>query len=234
MRITGLGLQADLDRQLTQLSDGNASPSRLFANPQHVLFVDVEINPDRIELHDGGKLGRRRGRADEFADRDQMGGDDTVERCRHIGVTVIDLGDPRVDLSLLQIRLRVVAVRRRLIERGLRHRLALHQIRLALEIGFRLLERRLRTDLGRLRLVELQLVGLGLDGEQRGALLDEGAVLVIDRLQEALHARDEIDTFDRGGIARGVEEARDGALHRLCDCNLRGRRRHESILFAAT
>ena len=143
-----------------------------------------------------------------------MRADDAVERRDHIGIAVVDRRDLGVDLGLLQIGLRVVAVGRGGIERRLRDRLPLHQIRLALEIGFGLLQRCLRTGLGRLRLFELELVGVGLDREQRGAFLDESAVLVIDRLQKALHARDQIDGLDRRGVAGGIEKTRDGALHR--------------------
>jgi len=85
-----------------------------------------------------------------------------------------------------------------------------------------------------LRLLEFQLVGFRLDREQRRALLDQGAVLVVDRLQHALHPRDEIDVLDRRGIAGGLEKTRDGPLHRQGDINLRRRRRNKTILFAAT
>ncbi|MGY4415560.1 hypothetical protein ACVWW4_007296 [Bradyrhizobium sp. LB7.1] len=109
----------------------------------------------------------------------------------------------------------------------------LHQIALPLVVGFRLPERRLRTDLGGLRLLELELVGLGLDREQLGALFDEGAVRVVDRLQEALHARDEIDILDRRGVAGGLDIARDRALHGRGDVHLGRRRRDERILVLA-
>ena len=204
-----------------------------FPDPQHVLFVDVEIHIDRVERHDVGKLRRRRD-ADQFADRDQMRADDAVERRRDIGIAVIDRRDLGVDLGLLQVGLGVLARRRRSIERCLRDRLSLHQIRLPLEIGFGLLHRSLHAGFGGLRLIELQLVGFGLDREQRGAFLHEGAVLVVDRLQEALHARDQIDILDRRGIAGRLQIARDAALHRHGDLNFRRRRRHKSILFAGT
>ena len=77
-----------------------------------------------------------------------------------------------------------------------------------------LLQRSLRAGFRRLGLLELQLVGLGLDREQRGAFLDEAAVLVVDRLQEALHARHQIDRLDRRGVAGGIEITRDVLLHR--------------------
>ncbi len=133
-----------------------------------------------------------------------MRGDEAVEGCGDLGVAVIDLGDLGVDLRLLQIGLGIVARGGGGIERRLRDRLAGDQIRLPLEIGFRLLDRGLRARLGGLRLFELELVGLGLDREQGRALLHEAAVLVVDRFQKTLHPRNQIDGFDRGGVAGGV------------------------------
>ena len=161
-----------------------------------------------------------------------MRADDAVERRGDVGVAVIDLRDLGVDLGLLQIGLHVVARRGRGIERGLRDGLLLHQFHLPLVIGLGLFQRGLRAGLGGLRLFELELVGLGLDGEQRGAFLYEGTVLVIDRLQKTLHARDQVDVLDRRGIAGGVEIARDRFLNGHRDLDLRRRRRYESILFA--
>ncbi len=108
MRIAVLGLQGDIDRELPELVDRDTPSRRLGAYPQHVLFADIEIHIDRIERHDGRKLGRRR-RTDQFADRDQMRTDDAVERRHHIGIAVIDRRDLGVDLGLLQICLGVVA-----------------------------------------------------------------------------------------------------------------------------
>ena len=54
----------------------------------HVLFADIEIHPDRIELDDGGEHGRRVVAADIFADRDLARGHDAVERRRHLGIAV--------------------------------------------------------------------------------------------------------------------------------------------------
>ena len=163
----------------------------------------------------------------------EMPGDGAVERCSHGGIAVIDRSEPGVGLGLLQIGPGVVVRRGRLIQRRLRDGLPLHQFGLALEIEFGLSQGCLCAGFGGLRLLELQFVGLGLDREQRGAFLHEGAVLVIDRLQEALHARDQIDALDRGSVAGRIEKARDRALHRQRDVHLRQRRRDKGVLFAA-
>ena len=161
-----------------------------------------------------------------------MRADDAVERRDDVGIAVIDRRDLGVDLGLLQVGLGVVARRRGLVQRRLRDGLPRDQIRLALEIGFGLLQRGLHAGLGRLRLLKLQLVGLGLDREQRRAFLDQCAVLIVDRLQHPLRPRDQIDRLDRSGVAGGLEIARDVPLHGQSDLHLRRRRRHKTILFA--
>ncbi len=116
----------------------------------------------------------------------------------------------------------------------MRDRLPLDQIRLPLEIGVGLPHRGLRAGFRGLRLFELQLVGIGLDREQRSAFLDQGAILIIDRLQNALHACDQIDILDRRGVAGLLQIARDGPLQGNGDLNFRWWRRNKTILFAGT
>jgi hypothetical protein len=62
----------------------------------------------------------------------------------------------------------------------------------------------------------------------------EAAVLVLDFLQEALHARHQIDGVERCGVAGRLEIARQWLLHRRRDNDLGRRRRDITILFAAT
>jgi hypothetical protein len=81
-------------------------------------------------------------------------------------VTMPSNGDLGSGLGLQQVSLRVVAVGGGRIQGRLRHGLALHQVGLALVIGIALSERRLRAGLCRLRLIELELIGLRLDCEQ--------------------------------------------------------------------
>ena len=135
-------------------------------------------------------------RADQLADRDLARGDDAVERRGHVGIAEIDLGLLLVGLRRLQVGLRRVARRQRLVVIGLGRDLPVHEIGLALVLGLRLLQRRLGAGDRRLGRFNFEPVRLRLDGEQRGALLHEFAVGVADRLHEALHARDEIDRVD--------------------------------------
>jgi hypothetical protein len=122
----------------------------------------------------------------------------------HLGVAAVDLGYLGVDVGLMQIGLGVVACGGRIIQRRLRDRLSRDQIGLPLEIGLGLPDRSLR-GLGGLRLLELQLIGLELDREQGRSFFHEGAVLILDRMQEALDARDQVDGLDRGGVVGGLE-----------------------------
>ena len=162
-----------------------------------------------------------------------MGADDAVERRGDIGIAEIDGGDLGVDLGLQQVGLGVVPRRGGLIEGGLRDGLSRDQIRLALVVGLGLFQRRLGARFGRLRLLKLEPIGLGLDREQRGAFLHERTVLIIDRLQHALYPRHQIDRLDRRGIAGRLQIAGNGALHRERDIDRRRRRRHERVLLAA-
>jgi hypothetical protein len=161
-----------------------------------------------------------------------MCADDAVEWRDNIGVAVIDCRDLGVDLGLLKARLCVVARRDGLIERCLRGRVSLHQIRLTLVVGFGLFHRRLRTCLRGLGLLQFQLVGFGLDREQRRARLYEAAILVVDRFQYALHPRHKINRLDRRRVARRIEITRDVLLDRQADIHFRRRRLHKIILFA--
>src|SRR5436190_22733857 len=93
--------------------------------------------------------------------------------------------------------------------------------------------RLLGAGLGGPRLLELKLVRLGLDDEQRRPLLRVVAVFVIDLLQEALHPRDQIGGVYRRGVTGGLEVAGDLLLRRNGDADLRRRRRHIAVLLSA-
>jgi len=62
--------QADIERYLAELLDGEPA-LELVADVEDVLLAHVEFDVDRVELDDGGELGRD-AVADQFADRDQM------------------------------------------------------------------------------------------------------------------------------------------------------------------
>jgi hypothetical protein len=83
-----------------------------------------------------------------------------------------------------------------------------------------------RPGFRRPRLLELELVGFGLDDEKDGALLDLVAVPVANLLDEALHAGNDIGAVDRRRGAGCFEVARDVLLDRQRHLHLRRRRRH--------
>ena len=215
-----------------QRGGGFAAAGEIGAHLQHVALAGGEIHPDRIELHDGGEHGRRVG-ADQLADRDLPRGHHAVERRGHVGIAEIDLGLPFIGLRGLQVGLRGVALRQRLVVIGLGRHLLGHQSGLPVIFGLRLGQGRLVADHGGLGRVHLELVRLRLDGEQRRALLDEVAVLVADRLHEALHARDQIDRIDGRRVAGRFEIAGDVLLDRRGDRDLRRRRRGIFVILAA-
>jgi hypothetical protein len=111
--------------------------------------------------------------------------------------------------------------------------LPLHEVGLARVFGLVLLQRGLRARDRGLGSLDLEPVGLRLDGEQRSALLDVVAVGVADRLDEALHAGDEIDRIDGGHVAGRFEILRDLLLDRGRDRDLRRRRCGIAIVLSA-
>src|SRR6516225_12103393 len=119
----------------------------------------VPAKPARLD--DGGELGGAIG-AHQFAQRHQARRDDAVEGSLHLRVAEIELGLRGIDLRLLEPGARGVAIGRRIVERLLRRDLAAREIGLPFVFRFRLLQCRLRAGLGGARLLELELVRLGL------------------------------------------------------------------------
>src|SRR5207237_4784099 len=78
VRIAGLGLQAHLDRYLVdELGGAHTSLGHGSAHALHIAFAQVEPDPDRVELHDAGKLTRLLA-ADQLAYRNLARGDHAV------------------------------------------------------------------------------------------------------------------------------------------------------------
>src|SRR5579885_1848155 len=232
VRIALLGLQSDFNRHAEQGRRRLALLCKGRAYLQYVAFAGVEVHPDRVKLHDGGKYGRR-ARADQFADRDLPCRDYAVERRLHVGVTEIDLGLLFIGLGRLQVGLRRIARRQGLIIGHLGRNLSLKKISLPIEVLLLLQQSSLSARDGRFRGIDFQLVRLGLDREQRGALLDELAVGIADGLNKPLHARDQSNGIDRRRIAGRLEIARYVLLDRRGDDNFGRRRRCVFIVLTA-
>ena len=119
MRISALGLQADLDRHLVDEIGGICVALRQgSAHALHVAFAQVEPHPDRIELDDAGELTRLVA-AYQLAHRHLTRRHDAVEWGDHGGVAEVDLRGLRVGLRLLHIGVRGIAIGARLVEVGL-------------------------------------------------------------------------------------------------------------------
>ena len=69
MRIAGLALEADLDRNLLEIFEGDAAGFDAGADALHIALADGEVHVDRLEL-DYGRKRRRTAGADELAQRD--------------------------------------------------------------------------------------------------------------------------------------------------------------------
>jgi hypothetical protein len=169
----------------------------------------------------------------QLAQRNLARRHDSVEGRLHLGVAEVERRLLGLDLGLLQLRRRRILVGGGIVERDLGRDLAARQLGLALVVGLRLFHRGLRAGLGGLRLLELELVRCRFDGEEGLAFLHLFPVLVIDRLQEALHARDQIGGVDRGDVTRGLKIAGNLLLHRQRHGHLRGRRRDIAVVLPA-
>jgi hypothetical protein len=152
--------------------------------------------------------------ADQLADGDLTRGHNSIEGSRDRRVAEIDLGTLGIDLGLQDVGARCVSIGARTIEIGLRGHILSLQLLLAGELGFRVDQGGFGAFLRRLGLLELDLVGLRLDDEQRRSLLQGGAVLIFDLLQVSLHSRHQLDRVHRRGIAGRLKIQRDPSAAR--------------------
>ena len=234
VRISVLGLQADLDRNLVdEIGGSHGAFGQLHAYSLHVAFAHIEPDPNRLELHDAGKLAGLVA-ADQLADRDLACGDDTVERSGDRGIAEVDSRTLGVGLRLQHVGARRVSVGACAIEIGLGRYVLGLQLLLTCELRLGIDQRCLGPFLRGLRLLKLDLIGLRLDHEQRRALFHRGSILIFDLLEVSFHPRDELDGVHRCGIAGRLEVGRDGLLHRQLHDHLWRRRRDEAIFLPAT
>ena len=165
VRIAGLGLQADFDRNLVdQLGDSDAALRHLRTHALHVTFAQNEPYPDRVELHDGREFAGVVA-ADQFADRNLARRHDAVEGSRNRGVAEIDLRGLGLGLRLQHARAGGVAGGACSVEIGLRRHVLGLEFLLTREFGFGIDQRRLGALFRGLGLFELNLVRLRLDYE---------------------------------------------------------------------
>ena len=147
-----------------------------------------------------------------------------------MGIVEIECGQPRRRFGLAEARLPAVTGGQRLIVSGLRRRLPGDQLLLPLKCGLRLLQCGARPALGGLRLVELELIGLGINGKEQRALLDQVAVPVVDLRDEARHPRHQVGGIHRHRVAGRLKIARHRLLRRHRHAHPRRRRRYIMIV----
>ena len=85
---------------------------------QHVLLADVEVHVDRVDLDDGGELGRAIG-ADQLADRHLSRRHDAVERRLHLGVAELIAACLVSTCACFSLAARRIPVGRGIVERDL-------------------------------------------------------------------------------------------------------------------
>ncbi len=197
----GLVLQADVDRHLGQLGQGEPLLIEVGADFQNVLLVQIGDDVDRIELHDFRQGRLLAHRADDIAGIDQMLAHLAVKRCPDLGIAEVQLRDGDACLGARELGLRQLALENPVVDLDLRGGFLGDQRLVTGDFGAGIDQRRFRRRHLRLRLDQLCLVLVLLDREQQVALLDQRAIGKMDRVEIALDAGDQLDRIDRRGIA---------------------------------
>ncbi len=149
---------------------------------------------------------------DQIADAVVRAADPATDRGGDLGIAEVELGLLEGSLLVHQVCPGLGELIVHLVEALLRHRLALHQVGIALLLDLGEVEGRLRLGDAGLHLVDLGLVGRLLDHEEQLALLDLAAFLEIPLLEEAFHAGTEVDRVDRLDASGEVEAGGDVLL----------------------
>ncbi len=193
-------------------------------------LVEGEFEADRIDRYDGGEQRRHAGDAagDEIARRDAPVADPAGDRRAQFGELQVELG--LLDRRLLRrdLGLRGAVRLRALIEQLLGDGALAHQRLRALQIGFGEGEISLRLRQIGARLIQRVLERPAVDGEQQVALLDDLAVLEMDLVEVAGHARADFDRLHRDEAPDILVLIDDGALDGLRHRD--GRRRRRGLL----
>ena len=145
----------------------------VLADFQHLLLAQIGDDIDRVELGDFGQRRLLAVAADDVAGVDQVLADDAVERRPNFGVAEIDLVDRDLGLGAQQTRRSALPLEVPVVDLGLSRRVLFDERGVAGELGFRINERRLRGQHLGVGLLQLLLVRLLLNREQKIAFFDE-------------------------------------------------------------
>ena len=234
MGVAGLGLEPDIDRDVAHVAELKVAGAQIGADALDHRLADREIDIDRSDLHDGGKLGIGARGTHHLPDGDEVRRNLPVERRLDLGIGVVDRGKLCARGGVVEIGLRGIPFRLGIVEIGDGIDVLLPQGRLPLVGLLRLDEIGLRRSLLSLGLLQLREVGRRLDGEEGRTLRGHGAIDIILAVEEALNAGDEIDRVHRVDRAGGVEVAGHVMNQGRRDAHLRRRRGDVGIgLFAA-
>ena len=201
------------------------------ADLQRLLRADVGDHVDRIELGDLGERGLLAAAAHQVVRIDEVLAHLSVERRRHQGVAEVQLGERDLRLGRQNVGFGRLLFEHPVVDVDLGGRVLLEQRGVPADLEMGVVagdDRRLQLRLG---LLELVLVLVLLDGEQKIALLDELAVFEMDLFQIARHAGDQLDRIDRLGVAGDDQGLADRLNFRQDDGDRRpggvgGRRLH--------
>ena len=169
------------------------------------LLIDLELDIDGRDRHDGGQHRGRRAVAHQVARGDFYARDTRPVTGEAIGgVIEIDLGSEDGGLGSLHVGVGFENVVVSLVEFALRNGMGLDQLLVTIEVGFRQRELRLRSREGGLGMREVRLKRTGIDGEEEIALFDELTFLEMDRLDNPRHLRTDGDAVNGPGRVRRI------------------------------
>jgi hypothetical protein len=189
---------------------------------QYGLLAQIGNHVDRVELGNLGECALLASAPDDVAGIDQMLPDDAVEGCPDLGIDQVQLGQGDLRLSPEQLRLGARLFVNVFIDRCLRRRILLYQLAVPDELGLCINQRCLCGEHLGLSLLQLILILVLLDREEEVVLFDELAVLVMDLVQIALDARDQLHGIHSGSIPGHHHVIGDALCPGLNDGDRRG------------
>ena len=193
-----------------QLLQRQAPLVQICPDLQRLLQAKVGDHVDRVELNDIGKVDRLGIAADDVTHVDQMFAHLAVERCPDFSVAEVELRDCHLGLGGCDVGLGARLLESPVIDIDLGGGISLQQRSVANHFGLRVEQRGLLPLQLCLRLLQLRLVLVLLDGKEQIALSHQRAVLEVDFVEKADNTSNEFDLVDGGRIAGHFQKIADG------------------------